>query len=107
MHAAGRALWAAAPPPNFLLLFPDQLRFDWIGNPEVPVRTPNLERLRRRGVLFRRAVVPSPLCAPSRACLAAGKEYDRCGVRSNADNYPLRQTTYYSLLRAAGYHVAG
>ena len=104
---AALAFSAATPQPNFLLLFPDQLRFDWIGNPEIPVRTPNLERLRRRGVLFRRAVVPSPLCAPSRACLAAGKEYDRCGVRSNADNYPLPQTTYYSLLRAAGYHVAG
>jgi arylsulfatase len=103
------ALAAAAAPrrPNFLLLFPDQLRFDWIGNPAIPARTPNLDRLRRRGTHFRRAVVASPLCAPSRACLASGKEYDRAGVGSNAENYPLAQTTYYTLLRNSGYHVAG
>jgi len=47
------------------------------------------------------------LCAPSRACLAAGKEYDRCGVGSNGDNYPVEQTTFYTLLRESGYHVMG
>jgi arylsulfatase len=94
--------------PNFLFLFPDQLRFDWIsGYPGIPVRTPNLDRLAGRGVRFRKAVVASPLCAPSRACLASGKEYDRCGVASNGNNYPLSQTTYYSLLRDSGYHVMG
>jgi arylsulfatase len=95
--------------PNILLFFPDQFRYDWItGNSNnVPVRTPNLSRLAREGVWFRRAIVPSPLCAPSRACLAAGKEYDRCGVPSNAADYPLTQTTLYSLLRGHGYHVAG
>ena len=37
-------------PPNLLLLFPDQHRFDWIGpNSEIPVRTPNLDRLSDRG----------------------------------------------------------
>ena len=94
--------------PNILLLFPDQLRFDWTqANRELPVRTPNLEALASRGVRFTNAIVPSPLCAPSRACLAAGKEYERCGVASNAEDYPLDQTTYYKLLRDAGYHVAG
>ena len=56
---------------------------------------------------FTRAVSPSPVCAPARACLAAGKEYDRCRVPSNGYDYPLDQTTYYSLLRESGYHVAG
>lgn len=103
---------AAAQPgdkrPNILFFFPDQLRFDWIGGgPKIPVRTPNLDRLSDLGTRFRRAVVASPLCAPSRACLAAGKEYDRCGVASNRQDYPLEQRTYYSLLRESGYHVAG
>ena len=98
----------ATKPPNFLFLFPDQHRFDWISAyPNIPVRTPNLEKLAARGVRFTNAVCASPLCAPSRACLAAGKEYDHCGVRGNFDNYPLEQTTYYTLLRDAGYHVTG
>ncbi len=94
--------------PNILFLFPDQHRFDWLGhNRDLPVRTPNLDALADRGVLFANALCPSPLCAPSRACLAAGKEYDRCGVPSNGRNYPIEQTTFYTLLRDSGYHVMG
>lgn len=94
--------------PNILLLFPDQLRFDWVGyNPDVPVRTPNLDKLSQAGMVFSKTVCPSPLCAPSRACLASGKEYDRCEVATNDVDYPLEQPTFYQLLSAAGYHVMG
>ena len=94
--------------PNILLLFPDQHRYDWIGEgSDIPVRTPHLDALGRRGVRFERALCPAPLCAPSRACLAAGKEYDRCRVASNGVDYPLDQTTFYTRLREAGYHVMG
>lgn len=117
---ATAAAWAGALPgpralgaqdskarPNILLLFPDQHRFDFTGfNKSLPVRTPHLDRLARRGVRFTNAVVASPLCAPSRACLASGKEYDRCRVRNNAEDYPVDQKTYYSLLRENGYHTA-
>jgi len=94
--------------PNILFLFPDQHRYDWLGtNPDIPVRTPNLDKLANEGVLFTKAVCPSPLCAPARACLASGKEYDRCRVAGNNVDYPLNQTTFYTLLRESGYHVAG
>ncbi len=76
------------------------------GNASIPVRTPHLDSIAARGVRFSKAVVGSPLCAPSRACLAAGKEYDRCRVKNNGEDYPLDQPTYYRLLRDAGYHVA-
>ncbi|MCY4188161.1 MAG: sulfatase-like hydrolase/transferase, partial [Bryobacterales bacterium] len=99
---------APAPPPNILLVVPDQLRYDWTAlNPAVGVRTPHLRALADRGVSFENCYCPSPLCAPSRACLAGGLEYDRCGVPDNSLNYPLAQTTYYALLRSAGYHVMG
>ena len=95
--------------PNLLFFFPDQHRPDWLGwgNYGLPLATPNIERLAVTGTNFTRAVVPSPVCAPSRACLASGKEYDRCGVRNNGVDYPLDQTTYYGLLRDAGYHTLG
>ena len=98
----------AALRPNFLFLFPDQHRYDWSGlNRSLPVQTPHLDALARRGVEFTRAIVASPLCAPSRACLASGMEYARCGVVNNGQDFPLGRLTYYRLLRDAGYHVMG
>jgi len=94
--------------PNILFLLPDQHRPDWLGvNPDLPLRTPNLDRLAEGGVRFTRACCPSPLCAPSRASLASGRDYERCGVLSNRQNYPLDLPTYYQALRDAGYRVAG
>jgi len=93
--------------PNLLLLFPDQHRFDWLGAAGMPVPTPNLDALAGRGVRFTRAITPSPLCAPARACLAAGREYDSCRVPDNGVDYPADQATVYALLRDGGYHVMG
>ena len=108
IFAATAAPAATAARPNILLLFPDQLRHDWVEpNSPFPVRTPNLKRLAAEGARFTTAVSPAPVCAPARACLAAGKEYDHCRVASNAVNYPLDQTTVYGLLRNSGYHVLG
>lgn len=73
----------------------------------MPVRTPNITALANRGVLFERAWCASPLCAPSRACLAAGMEYDRCDVRDNSNNYPVDKPTFYQAMRTANYHVTG
>lgn len=106
--AAPAVLRGAARRPNFLFLFADQHRPDWTGsNKLVPVQTPVLDLLARSGVRFTRAFTPSPLCAPARACLASGREYARCGVRNNGQDYPLEQPTFYQALRDAGYHVAG
>jgi arylsulfatase A-like enzyme len=95
--------------PNILFLQADQLRPDWIGRDStVSVRTPNLDALEERGVRFSNAVCPSPVCNPSRASVASGYEYDRCGVRGNVADYPIGQTTYFERLRdEAGYHVMG
>ncbi|MFW6058923.1 MAG: sulfatase [Phycisphaeraceae bacterium] len=95
-------------PPNFLLLLPDQHRSDWLGdNPALPLRTPNIDALAARGVTFDRGYCPSPLCAPCRASLASGRDYERCGVPNNHVDYPLDQPTYYQALRDVGYRVAG
>lgn len=94
--------------PNILFFFPDQHRFDFVGlNPNIPVRTPYLDRLSERGMTFTKAIVPSPVCAPSRACMAAGKRYHHCRVPSNGFDYPLDQPTQYQALREAGYRTAG
>lgn len=94
--------------PNILFLFPDQHRFDWLGsNPELPLRVPNIDSIAKRGVRFGQAFCPSPLCAPSRATLASGREYDHAGVAGNNVDYPFEQPAFYASLRDAGYHVLG
>lgn len=95
-------------PPNILLLMADQHRADFLGtNPHMPIRTPNLDALARSGARFTNAVCSAPLCAPSRACMASGKNYFDCGVPDHDHDYPLDQPTYYQALAKAGYHVAG
>lgn len=94
--------------PNILFLFPDQWRPDWLGVMDgLPLRTPNLDKLAAEGVRFTNAICNSPLCAPSRAAVASGKYYDRCGVINNEQPYPLDQPTFYQSLRDTGYHVLG
>ncbi len=101
--------------PNFLFLFPDTHRGDWmpyspevlsaLGMEKLPLRIPNMEAMMRRGVTFTRAVTPSPLCAPARACLASGLRYNKAGVAGNHENYPLSRKTFYSTLKENGYRV--
>lgn len=96
--------------PNVLLVVADQHRFDWIEgfDENLAVRTPNIRRLQERGVTFQRATTPSPLCAPARACLATGLDYDSSPVPNNSHDLPPDAATYYRQLRDdAGYHVAG
>ncbi|MBL8179401.1 MAG: sulfatase-like hydrolase/transferase [Bryobacterales bacterium] len=99
---------AARRRPNILFFFPDQLRPDWfLARKNLPLETPNLASLAKSGMQFTRTLVSSPLCAPSRACLATGKDYARAGVRNNGQDLPLDQPTFYQVLRESGYHVMG
>ena len=59
--------------PNVLFIAIDDLN-DWVGamrgHPDV--KTPNIDRLAARGVLFQNAHCQAPLCGPSRASLMTG-----------------------------------
>jgi arylsulfatase A-like enzyme len=92
--------------PNILLLMADQLRADWVGpGNRGGAVTPAIDRLIARGSWFRNAICPSPLCAPSRACFATGKEYRRCGVLDDSASLAGDAATIYKRLRNAGYSV--
>jgi len=60
--------------PNILFLMSDEHRADFAGFAGDPIaRTPVLDELARTGVVFENAYTPSPICVPSRQCLASGQ----------------------------------
>lgn len=77
------------------------------GNKTLPLKMPNLKKIMESGTTFTNAITPSPLCAPARACLAAGCSYETCGVADNSVDFPVDQPTFYAKLRDAGYQVGG
>jgi len=72
--------------PNVLFMAIDDLN-DWVGclggHPDV--KTPNLDRLAARGVLFTNAHCSAPACNPSRASLMTGILPSTSGVYHNPD----------------------
>ena len=97
--------------PNVLMIIVDDMN-DWVGclggHPDA--RTPNIDRLAKRGVLFTNAHVPSPVCNPSRVAVMTGRFPSSTGVY---DNKPVWHKVMRGLVsisghfKANGYHVAG
>src|SRR5262249_37485370 len=62
------------PAKNVLWIMCDQLRYDYLGCTGHPVlKTPNIDAMARRGVLFSNAYVQSPICGPSRMSFYTGR----------------------------------
>lgn len=109
LGAAG--LNAQSKRPNVLFVSVDDMN-DWVrclgGYPGV--QTPNIDRLARRGVLFRSAHCASPLCNPSRTGLLTGWSANRTGIYNNDQwwrpNVP-DAVTLPMYFRRHGYHAAG
>lgn len=93
--------------PHILLITADQWRYDAAGfSGSSYVRTPHLDRLAERGIIFDAAYTSCPMCVPARASLISGRyghEYDwRPAPEWGAEDEP----TIPRLLNGAGYHTA-
>jgi len=94
--------------PNFLFIFDDQHRHDYLGAAGASfLRTPNLDRIAEQGVRFTQAATNCPLCAPSRMALATGLQPVRAGVLANDfGRVPHGVPTFYQRMRDHGYWTA-
>lgn len=95
--------------PNVLFIAVDDLR-DTLGcYGNEAVRTPNIDRLAARGVLFERAYVQYPVCNPSRSSFLTGLRPDQTGVTDNRtllrDKLP-DVVTFPQMLKDDGWHSA-
>lgn len=110
----GASVVRAQSRPNVVVLFTDDQRFDTIaalGNTEV--KTPNMDRLVRRGVSFTHCATQGGLngaiCMPSRAQLLTGRSVFRVhqGIISRQERPDPSMVTFPELLRNAGYETHG
>lgn len=102
---------AAESPPNVIFLSIDDLN-DWTGfhggHPQA--KTPNLDRLAKRGLTFTRAYCAAPACNPSRAALMSGLRPSTSGVYLNAQDWrPVlsMEKMLTTTFRKANYRVLG
>ena len=99
---------AAAQRPNILMIVTDDQRFDAFsasgyGGILSLLKTPNMDRLAREGVHFRKTFVTTSLCSPSRATIMSGKYAHTHGVWSLRGDLPAGCRIFPGLLRDAGY----
>ena len=108
---AGTAALAKEAKPNVLFIVIDDMN-DSISllDPESPIKTPNIERLAKRGMSFTRAYCISAACNPSRVATLTGLRPSTSGVYQNASDWrkalPKRRTIMQQF-QAAGYAVRG
>ena len=97
--------------PNFLFIAVDDLNA-WVGplKAHPNAKTPNIDRLAKRGMTFTHAYTPVPACSPTRAALLTGKRPWTSGIYVNGQQwYPaLKDTVALSqYFMQNGYHVMG
>jgi len=90
--------------PNILFLMSDQHRADVSGYAgDGVVRTPVLDELAGKGVVFNNAYTPAPICIPARQSMAAGQLPRTCGCEVFGEDLAPGHMTFARRLSQYGY----
>ena len=102
--------------PNVLFIAVDDLN-DWLGcmHGHPNTKTPNMDRLAARGVLFQNAHCQAPLCGPSRASLMTGLRPSTTGIYGMVDDNKIKEDNEATrdiiflpeYFKSQGYHTMG
>ena len=90
--------------PNLLVISTDQQfagAMSCAGNPHL--RTPNMDRIARRGTRFDRAYCPNPICVPSRTSYMTGRLPHETTVTHNTNHHEVVGDCGAAFFRDAGY----
>jgi arylsulfatase A-like enzyme len=97
------------PPPNIIFLLTDDQRFDAVGYSGNPyIKTPSIDRLAERGIIFENAYVTTSISCASRASILTGQYQSRHGINDfNTDfsDSALLKTYPLILKNQAGYKI--
>jgi hypothetical protein len=93
------------PRPNVVFVLCDDLRWDCLGYAGHPhLKTPNIDRLAKEGIVFKNAFCTTSLCSPCRASILSGMMAHAHGVRNN--RMPRRATASAAQTGKAGvFHI--
>lgn len=94
------------PRPNILLITSDQQHWNTLGQFNVEVKTPALDKLAKQGTTFTRAYCPNPTCTPTRGTLITGKYPSQHGAYSLGTKVPESEPTVGDVFRDTGYRTA-
>ncbi|MFW6304014.1 MAG: sulfatase-like hydrolase/transferase [Candidatus Sumerlaeota bacterium] len=91
---------------NILLITSDQQRWDGLGKEMSVLKTPNLDKLADRGILFNKAYTPSPVCTPARVSILTGQYPSRHGCYTIGTSLPEDYPTCAEAMSSAGVFTA-
>ena len=94
--------------PNIVLIMCDDLGWGDVGfNGNEIIRTPHLDNLATKGLIFKRFYAAAPVCSPTRASCITGRSPYRMGIdHANAGHLPPEEITLAELLKNVGYRTA-
>ncbi|MBL4700385.1 MAG: sulfatase-like hydrolase/transferase [Phycisphaeraceae bacterium] len=92
--------------PHVVWIMCDQLRSDKLGfMGDSIARTPNLDRLANRGVVFEKMYPQCSVCMGSRASILTGRYLRTCGMSGGSPLLDPREITWPTVLQEAGYQT--
>lgn len=93
--------------PNVLLIVLDDLGYGQLGITGNPIiKTPNIDRLAKQGMVFTNGYSGGAVCSPSRVSLMTGRDASRLSSPANDILLRPQDRTFAHLLSEAGYNTA-